>query len=209
MSIAGAFSFYATKVMTTAEGGIVTTNDKDLAQKVKVIRNCGRTGYGPLEISDLGYNYRLSEIHGVIGLNQFKHLDDFIKTRNAIAQSYDRLLSEIDWIKPQLVRKGNLCSYYAYIVKLTKDAPMSRDALVEKLKQYEVATSVLYHPAHLMGFYRNWFNNSPPKLPVAEDLGTSSFALPLHNGMSLDDVDYVVDALKAAIAERKGEYTYA
>lgn len=196
MSIAGAFSFYATKVMTSAEGGMVTTDDENIAQKIKVIRNCGRAGYGPLAISELGFNYRLSELHGVIGLSQFRHLDDFIKQRNQMAALYADLLSEIDWITPQLVRQSNYSSYYAYIVKLQNNAPFSRDDLVEKLKNKGVMTSILYHPAHLQTFYQSWFNNDPPKLPVAEDLGRTSLALPLHNGLSSDDIYYVVDALK-------------
>jgi perosamine synthetase len=197
MSTAGAFSFYATKVITTAEGGMVTTNDKDLAQKVKILRNSGRAGYGPLDISELGYNFRMSELHGVVGLNQFKHLDDYIKQRNLMASYYNELLSEVDWLKPQLVRKNNYSSYYAYIVKMTRSSPFSRDDLIEKLKKYEVMTSVLYYPAHLQTYYRNWFNGNPPKLPVAEDLGKTSFALPMHNGMSMEDVEYIADVLKS------------
>jgi dTDP-4-amino-4,6-dideoxygalactose transaminase len=195
MSIAGAFSFYATKVMTSAEGGMVTTNDENIAQKVKIIRNCGRAGYGPLAISDLGFNYRLSELHGVVGLNQFSHLDDFIKQRNQMAALYTDLLSEIDWITPQLVQQNNYSSYYAYIVKLQNNAPFSRDELIEKLAKQGVMTSILYHPAHLQMFYQSWFNNYPPKLPIAEDLGRNSFALPLHNGLSLDDIHYVVGVI--------------
>lgn len=196
LGVAGAFSFYPTKLMTSAEGGIVTTNNRTLADKIKVIRNCGRVGYGPLEIAELGYNYRLSEIHAVIGLSQFKHLDEFIKQRNLIAKFYGKTLSSMDWIKPQLVREGNTSSYYAYIARLTSDAPITRDELLEKLKNYGVMTSILYHPAHLQPFYKNWFKNRPPSLTVAENLGRTSFALPLYNGMRMDEVKYVVDVLK-------------
>jgi perosamine synthetase len=195
LGVAGAFSFYPTKVMTMGEGGIVTTNDMTLAQRIKVIRNCGRAGYGPLEISEIGYNYRLSDIHAVIGLSQLNHLAYFIKQRNLITKAYDEVLFKIGWMKPQHVRCGNLSSYYAYIVKLTSAAPLSRDEVLEKLKKYEIMTSVLYHPVHLQPLYINWFRNKPPSLPVAEELGRTSFALPLHNGMSKDDVGYVVDTL--------------
>jgi perosamine synthetase len=201
LSDAGAFSFYPTKVMTTAEGGMVTTNQKEIAGKIKTIRNCGRAGYGPLEIAELGYNYRLSEIHAVIGLSQFKHLEEFIKQRNLIAGAYDEGLSKIGWMRPQEVRKGNFCSYYAYIVKLTGEAPVSRDELVKVLKDDGVMTSILYHPVHRQPLYLNYFGGRPPELPVAEDLGRTSLALPMYYGMTRDDVMYVVESLTRAADE--------
>jgi perosamine synthetase len=201
LGVCGAFSFYPTKLMTTAEGGMITTNQKELAEKIKVIRNCGRGGYGPLEIVELGYNYRLSEIHAIIGLSQFRHLDEFIRHRNLIAKIYNKALSEKGWIRPQLVREGNLCSYYAYIVKLTEKALISRDELVSKLKDRGVMTSILYHPAHLQPLYSRYFDGKPPVLPVAEDLGKTSLALPMYSGMSLDDALYVVDVVKSLVGE--------
>jgi perosamine synthetase len=201
MGVAGAFSFYPTKVMTTAEGGMVTTNLKDLADRIKAIRNCGRTGYGPLEIAELGYNYRLSEVHAVIGLSQFKQLPEFLRQRNLIAKAYCEELSRISWIRSQQIREGNSCSYYAYIVRLTNEAPASRDALVKRLKDDGVMTSVLYHPVHLQPLYLNYFGGQPPKLPVAESFGRTSFALPMYCGMGRDDVRYVVESLTSAADE--------
>jgi perosamine synthetase len=197
IGVAGAFSFYATKVMTACEGGLVTTDDRALADKIRLIRNCGRGGYGPLAISDLGYNYRLSDIHAVIGLSQLRHLDDFIEHRNSIAKSYNELFFNVDWIVPQHVRADNVCSYYAYIVKLDSQAPFSREEMTEKLEENGVMTSTLYHPVHLQPLYLNWFSNCPPKLPVAEELGRNSFAIPLHNGMNNRDVEYVIDVFKS------------
>lgn len=199
--VASAFSFYPTKVMTTAEGGIITTNKKGLAEKVRMIRNHGRAGYGPLEIVELGYNYRLSEVHAVIGLSQLKHMNEFIKQRNLVARIYDKGLSRIDWVKPQYVRGGNLSSYYAYIVKLTDNARVTRAKLVEVLSDYGVMTSVLYHPVHFQPLYVNRFNSQACMLQIAEDLGRTSFALPMYNGMSVDEANYVVDALKSVVDE--------
>ncbi len=194
--VAGAFSFYPTKVITTAEGGMVTTNCENMAEKVKIIRNHGRAGFGPYEITEMGYNYRMSEVHAVIGLNQLKHINEFVKHRNRIARIYKEELSKIGWIKPQLVKDGNLCSYYAYIVKLTEDAPLSRDMLVQELNKRGVMTSVLYHPIHLQPFYIKISKNRPCHLPIAEELGRKSFALPIYNGMSVEEATYVIDTLK-------------
>jgi len=116
LSEAGCFSFYPTKVMTAAEGGMVTTDDDKLAAKIKMIRNHGRANYGPTEILEIGYNYRLTDIHAVIGLTQLKHLNEYIKHRNSVARFYSEKLAKIGWLKPQEVRERNLSSYYAYIV---------------------------------------------------------------------------------------------
>ena len=201
--VAGVFSFYPTKIVTAAEGGMITTNDAALAQKARVLRNHGRAAFGPTEIVELGYNYRLSEIHAAVGLTQFKHINAFVSLRNKLAKMYDRELAKIKWIRPQLVENGNLCSYYTYAVKLTEEAPLNRDALMQYLKNKGIETSVLYHPVHLQPYYVRLFGHKKGELPVAEELGKSGLALPLHNRMNAEDVRSVVTALKEASKETK------
>jgi len=205
MGLAGAFSFYPTKVVTTAEGGIVTTDDETLADKIRIIRNHGRAAFGPSEIVELGFNFRLSEIHSAIGLSQLKHMRSFVEARNHIAALYKASLSRIEWIRPQLVRNGNLSSYYAYIVMLTSEAPVSRDQFVKILKDRGVETSVLYHPVHLQPLYTKlWGRNLGVTLPVAEEIGRQSFALPIYNGMERSDVEYVAEAVKICAEGKNG-----
>jgi len=199
--VAGAFSFYPTKIMTSAEGGIVTTSNRGLAEKIRIIRNHGRAGHGPLEIVDLGYNYRLSEVHAVIGLSQLANIERFINERNVVSKIYDQAFSRIDWIKPQYVKEGNISSYYAYLAKLTNSAPITRDEFIKRLYDHGVMTSILYHPVHSQPLYVNGFNGKEAALPVAEELGRKSFALPMYNGMSVDDADYVIETVKNVIAE--------
>lgn len=199
--VAGVFSFYPTKIVTAAEGGMITTNDAALAQKARIIRNHGRAAFGPAEIVELGYNYRLSEIHAAVGLAQFKHINTFISLRNKLAKIYDRELTKIKWIRPQLVETGNLCSYYTYAVKLTEEAPMNRNALMQYLKNRGIETSVMYNPVHLQPYYMRLYGHKKGELPVAEDLGNNGLALPLHNRMNAEDVHIVVTALKEASKE--------
>jgi len=165
------------------------------------IRNHGRAGYGPREIVEVGYNYRLSDVHAVIGLTQMKHIDMFVRQRNTIARIYHEGLSKIGWIKPQRVRDGNASSYYAYIVKLTDDAPITRDDLVAKLNDHGVMTSIVYYPVHLQPLYVNLFSYQTRMLPVAEELGRRSFALPMYSGMSVDEANYVVEVIKDMVEE--------
>ncbi len=196
--VAGVFSFYPTKIVTAAEGGMITTNDAALAQKARIIRNHGRAAFGPAEIVELGYNYRLSEIHAAVGLAQFKHINAFISLRNKLAKIYDRELTKIKWIKPQFVENGNLCSYYTYATKLTEEAPMNRNALMQYLKNKGIETSVMYNPVHLQPYYMRLYDHKKGELPVAEDLGNNGLALPLHNRMNAEDVRIVVTALREA-----------
>lgn len=196
IGLAGCFSFYPSKIITTAEGGMVTTNREDLAKQVRVIRNHGRASYGPAENLELGFNFRLSDIHAVIGLVQIKHVREFLAKRNELAKAYAMELRNISWLKPQCIEKGNKCSYYAYLVKLTDEAPFSRDELGKKLAERGIGTSVIYHPAHLQPLYVNSFGHKEGELPVAEELGKKSIALPMRNGMKVQEAARVVKAIK-------------
>lgn len=196
LGVAGCFSFYPSKIVTTAEGGIVTTNNEALAGKISIIRNHGRATFGPSEIIEMGFNYRLSEVHAAIGLTQIKHISEFIERRNKLAEKYSEELTKIGWLQPQRVEDGNLCSYYAYIVKLTGKAPISRDTLMRKLKDEGIETSVLYHPIHLQPFYVKLFSYRRGELPIAEELGEKSLALPLFNGMKIEDVTKVTELIE-------------
>ncbi len=187
---AAAFSFYATKIITAGEGGMVTTNDAGLAEKIRKIRNHGRGGFGPVEITDLGYNYRMPNIQAIIALSQLSHLHDFVEQRRAVARSYNSIINKIPWLQRQFVRAENLCSYYVYLAKLTEGAPINRDELVEELGRRGVSTSILYHPIHGQPLYSK-MDSENDSYPVADELGRTSFALPMFNGMTDEQLDYV------------------
>lgn len=199
--IASAFSFYPTKLMTTGEGGMVTTSDQKLADRIRTIRNHGRASYGPAYIVDLGFNYRMSDINAVVGLTQLEHLREYIEKRNLLAKSYDDELSGIVWLTPQKVRDGNLSSYYVYIVKVENNTATTRDKLMLKLNEKGIGTSILYEPVHLQPFYSRLFGFNQGVLPVAEELGERTVALPIYNDMSVEDSKYVVEMLKQVSME--------
>jgi perosamine synthetase len=194
LGLAACFSFYPTKVMTCGEGGMVTTNDSKLADKVKMIRNHGRAAYGPAEIVELGFNFRMTDVHAVIGLSQLSHLNEYVKRRNTLAALYAEQLAKIGWLTPQKVRDGNLCSYYVYNVKLEDGAPLTRDELATRLNQKGVGTSILYHPIHSQPYYSKLYKGGND-LPVAQELGERTIALPMHNNLSVEDVKYVATTI--------------
>jgi len=193
---AAAFSFYATKIITTGEGGIVTTDDEEIARRVRRIRTHGRGGVGPVETTELGFNYRMPDIQAVIGLSQIKHLSDFVTQRQETAQYYNRLVTESEQGTPQLVRDGDTCPYYVYIVKLS-NAKMTRDELIRRLGEKGIGTSVLYYPVHTQPFYRDILRENA-QCPIAEQLGRSTLALPMFNGMSSDQLHNVESAWRNA-----------
>jgi len=193
--LANAFSFYPTKVITSGEGGMVTTNSKEICEYIKTFRNVGRAEIGHGPIVTLGYNYRMSNIHAVIGLNQLKHLEEFVKKRNELANFYNQELEKIDWIEPQKVYNHSTSSYYAYIVKVSQDSPISRDALMEYLKEKNIETTIMFRPVHMQPYFKSRFNIQK-RYPNAEFIGDNTLVLPLHVGMTIEDVEYVVNTLK-------------
>jgi len=193
---AAAFSFYPTKVMTSCEGGMIITSDSKIAEKARVLRNSGRGGYGPQEITMLGYNYRMTDIHAIIGSRQLKELRMFVRRRNELAEKYKFLLAQADWIKFQYVKPENVSSYYAFLVLLSENSPVSRDRLRESLRSSGIETSILYHPLHLQPLYKTL--TSEVSAPVSEAIGERSLALPMWSGLIDDDLEYVARILLEA-----------
>ena len=188
-----AFSLYPTKVVTSGEGGVLVTNSDHLANFARLYRNVGRrnVGAGPIEI--LGHNYRMSDVHAVIGLNQMKHLSRFIAMRNRLADFYSRRLKPISWIRPQVLTAHSRSSFYAYIVRITEESPICRDRLIEKLTSKGIETTIMFKPIHSQPYFRGLESAS---CPSAETLGRESLVLPLHAGMSNRDVDNVVSVIE-------------
>jgi len=199
LGLVGAYSFYPTKVITTGEGGMVVTDDDELAYRIRVIRNSGRETLGAAEVIELGHNFRMTELSALLGLVQLRRLDEFIERRNKLAKIYNKELKKFDWIQTQFIRQGNRSTYYAYIITLSDDAPITRDELIKQLRNHNIGTSVIYKPVHLQPFYRKLFDFSPGMLPNAEYIGANNIALPMYNGMRESDVFQVINTIKEIV----------
>ncbi len=197
LSYAGAFSLYPTKVITSAEGGMLGTDSKSLHDFARSFRNAGRAEFGAGPIVMLGNNYRMTDIHAAIGLNQLGHIDAFVRKRNRLASAYNDLLSHIEWIRPQKVAKHSLSTHYSYIVRLAPDSPLSRDDLAMRLESKGIETTVMFRPIHTQPYFKA-FSDGPFECPNAEIIGLKSLALPMHAGMAEEDVEYVVRGIKEA-----------
>jgi perosamine synthetase len=205
----GVFSFHPRKSVTTGEGGMVTTDDEELAARVDSLRNHGASlseeqrhfGAKPYllaEYAALGYNYRMTDLQGAVGLAQLAKLDRFIAERQKMAEAYARDLAELEWLRTPAVPAGWRHAWQSYVCWVDESrAPMPRNEIMERLHARGVATRPGTHAVHMLAYYRRRFGFRPEDFPAARDCDRQSMAIPLHNRMSEDDRRYVVGALKS------------
>jgi dTDP-4-amino-4,6-dideoxygalactose transaminase len=198
IGLAAAFSFYPTKVLTTAEGGAVTTNDEELYQKLLALRQHGQSAPGSNVHESFGLNYRPSEIHALLGLRMLEKVDWILAQRRRSAAIYDQLLenSPLKVVKPSSTEKP---AYYKYMALLPEKA--NRAALKEGLKKeygVSLAGEVYSTPLNQQPF----FQNNPQVLavplssaPIAEKVAQRQVCLPIWPGLTLEAQEYVVDRL--------------
>ena len=194
---AGVFSFYPSKIITTAEGGLITTNDHALAEKCRVVRNHGtRRNNGGYQGLDYGYtcdipstNYRMSEFHAVLGLAQNKYLRSFIERRNEIADIYNERLSKVDWLQTPFKDDNIKQTYWQYIVKIT-DGRDRTETLLRLLDEFKIPTANAYSPlCHEQEIYKDYL--SPKGYKNSEEFITKIFSLPMYVEMTDEQVHYI------------------
>lgn len=205
----GCFSFWATKNMTTGEGGMLTTNDDELAEKVRILRGHGnptttweREGKKMPWIRDCimpGYNFRMSNILAAIGVVQLKKLEKMNERRRELAKYYDKHL-DFDKIDKPVELKECKHVYQMYTIKV-KD--VDRDEFIFKLRERGVGASVHFDPpVHLCTYYRSLYKD---KLPVTEKVSKSIVTLPLYPGMSREEQDEVISAIEDVLKALKSK----
>lgn len=205
----GAFSFHPRKSITTGEGGMVTTHNAQYAETVDMLRNHGASvseeqrhhGPRPYILPDfnlIGFNYRMTDLQGAVGVEQLKKLDRFIEERNKSANFYREALADIPWLKTPQVPDHATHAWQSYVTYVDPSlAPMARNDMMDKLKDMGVATRPGTHAVHMLGVYQDRFGFKPEDYRGAMDSDANSMAIPLHNQMSEADYSYVVECLKS------------
>jgi dTDP-4-amino-4,6-dideoxygalactose transaminase len=192
LGVSATFSFYPTKNMTTAEGGMITTPDAAIADKVRVLRQHGATRRYYHEV--LGYNFRMTDISAAIGRAQLGKLDRFNERRRRNASVLDEGLAGVAGIVTPVERPGCRHVYHQYTVRVARD----RDAFQRRLKDLGVGSAVHYDPAvHRQPVYEG-LGYGALSLPEAERAAAEVLSLPVHPGLSDADLDRVVDAVRKA-----------
>lgn len=195
--LAAAFSFYATKVMTSGEGGMIVTDDDRIYEEALVYRDQGKAGFYANVHTRLGYNWRMSEVHAILGLSQLRRLPEFIQARRNIARIYDRALASIEALDPLLVPSGSESNYYKYVAFLRR--PIARAELKARLRErYGVPlTGEVYElPCHKQPIFESW---APGTLPDAEVACASHICLPITPRMTAEEAEYVVASLRKVV----------
>ncbi len=194
---AAAFSMYPTKVVTSAEGGIITTNIEEVDVKARILRDQGKSAFESGLITELGYNWRMSEIHAVIGLHQLRKLREYISYRHDIASIYYKGLDGLRNFRPQMKYEDMFSNYYKFIVFLSDR--IDRDRLKKMLREdYGIILGgeVYDPPVHLQPYFKHLYGTSEGLFPVAEEVSKKHICLPMHNQLTREDAEYVVDVLR-------------
>lgn len=198
---ASAFSFYPTKVMTSCEGGMILTDDPELESICRVYRDQGKASISQNLHTELGYNWRMSEIHACIGLAQLKRLAEFIEARRKIAAVYDKGLAGVPGLGLLRDANGMQSNYYKYIVMLPDRC--QRATVKERLKQgYGISLSgeVYDTPLHCQPVFQGLARPSSKPFLVAEDVCKRHICLPISAVMTKDDAEYVVESIREVLA---------
>ena len=199
---AGVFSFYPSKIITTGEGGMITTNDDELADKLRILRSHGVVG-NDVEVDGLDYgvrceipssNYRMTEFNAVLGLSQIKHIDEWVNRRNEISELYRKNLEDVEWLELPLYDELIRQTWWQYIVKL--DGKIDRTEFLKKLLDKGVQTGNAYWPAcNQQEVFKPYVSEFG--CPKADEFLERHFSLPIYIELSDDDIVEICNIIKS------------
>ena len=207
----GVFSFHPIKNMTTAEGGILTLHDGELARTLRALRFHGleksawnryaEGGSPQVEVVRPGFKYNFMDIQAALGIHQLASVDEFNRRRRSLAALYDELFAGIGEIgRPASPAYDHFHTWHLYVVRVLDGAGMSRDAFMAALKERNVGTGLHFRAVHTQPYYAEKYPEWMGRLPRAEWASERICSLPLFPMMTEDDVRYVVDAVKDVLA---------
>lgn len=203
--VAGCFSFYPTKNITTIEGGMIITNSKPIAEYVTAARNHGitkslsqRYSHGKpwdYEMNEPGYNYRLDEVRSSLGISQLKRITKLNSMRKKAFEYYNKGLNKISDIIIPSISKQNVDAYHLYIIRIQKNSDVSRDELFRRLLQKGIRTTVHYKPLHRFSTYKK-FPFDRNELKNSEELYEEAISLPFYPNIPKKHQDYVIKNIR-------------
>ncbi len=190
---AGVFGFYPNKQITTGEGGMIVTDDAELAELCRSIRNQGRDASGGwLAHPRLGYNFRLTDFQCAMGLVQLSRLDEIISARARVYHGYKQRLASERRISLQKVAGGTEVSWFVFVVRLAdRYTQADRDRILKTLTARGIGCSNYFAPIHLQPFYVAQFGHRPGDFPICESVASRTLALPFHHELTEPDLDHI------------------
>lgn len=195
---AGCFSFYGNKIITTGEGGMIVTDDKEIAEKAKLLRNQAMTNKRRFMHEQLGFNYRLTNIQAAIGLAQTEKADELVKDRIRNAEKYNKLLKKIKGVTlpPKAEWAKNV--YWMYSILIEDHFGMDASKVEQELKKKGIETRPFFYPMHLQPVFKGKdeiFPDISGEYPNAENLSRKGINLPSSNELTEDEIKQIVEAL--------------
>jgi perosamine synthetase len=201
--VAAVFGFQANAQITTGEGGAIVTDDGNVADLCRSMRDegCDPAGEGKVSHERLGFNYRLADLNSALGLAQLERIDEILEDRRQLAELYNGMLEGLDTIHcPYLAPETTRMSWFAYVVQLNEEfSRPDRDQIIAALRRQGVAVNTYFSAIHLQPIHRQRFGFSPGMFPTAEAVSDRTLALPFYDNLRQIDVQRVVKALSSAI----------
>ena len=210
------FSFHPVKIITTAEGGLATTNDKELSERMQLFRSHGVTrdpelmtkeaeGSWYYQQVDLGFNYRMTELQAALGVSQTQRLNEFVARRHVLQKRYDSLLSDLPIIRPYQ-DKHSFSALHLYPIQIDLNkVSKNREQIFDELRETGVGVNVHYIPIHTQPYYRQ-LGFKDGEFPNSESYYKAALSLPLYSGMSFQEQDKVVEFVTKVLEENNGNY---
>lgn len=206
------FSFYANKNITTGEGGMLTTNDDELADQIRTLRlhglskdawkRFGKTGFSQWELLAPGYKYNMTDIAASLGIHQLKKADKFFELRKRYTNMYNEAFKNYPEIEIPVIKDYAQSSYHIYVVALRLDRlTVTRDQFLNEIQARGIGVAVHYMALHLQPYYKEKFNTRPTDCPIATDYSQRVLTLPLYPKMSNQDVNRVIEVFSDLIAK--------
>lgn len=198
------FSFHPVKIITTCEGGVCTTNSKEIFNKIFRLRSHGIVrnhqefvnkshGQWYYEQIDLGYNYRLNDLQSALGINQLKRIDSFIEERHKIANGYNNLFKNINYIKTPYQNPNCYSSYHLYIIRIDSESENSRKRVFEKLRNSGFFVNIHYIPIYMHPYYKFKFNSED--YPNSNLYYSETISIPIYPGLKDQDIQSVFEVI--------------
>jgi dTDP-4-amino-4,6-dideoxygalactose transaminase len=212
LSTLTAFSFYATKTLTTGEGGMVTTEDDSLADRIRLMRLHGMSrdawkrysaeGSWRYEIREAGYKYNLTDPQSALGLVQLSKCENMWRARVEIAQKYDRALASTEAYRTPRVAFDVQPAWHLYVILIKPSVlRVHRDQIIDELRRRGIGTAVHFIPLHLHPYYQRTWGYRAGQFPVAEDYFDRCISLPIYPRMTPEDTDRVIEGLQEIATE--------
>ena len=202
--ICGCFSFYPTKIITTGEGGMISTSNKILTKKINLLRSQGMsisaksresTGSWKYDVVDIGYNYRIDEMRCALGFSQMERIDTINKLRMKVAEKYDQALSKIPGLIIPVKKQDRNHIYHLYSIRINSDYHLTRDELFKKLHKNGIGCSVQYIPLHQMSYNKKRIPKNQ-KFPNADLIKNEILCIPIFPKIKEKQIQKVINSLK-------------